>query len=194
MTTRFKNYIHSLMLHLRSMLGKLIVAITIVIIIMLAFYWNFGFQNIHVKYIPTEGGRVTDILINPEFFLVLATIIMFYLGYRVLTREKRAERVTLAAIEKRSEIILKYLFSIALGVIGAWFIYSEFSRIYIWSYYTPTYVKISRQVTISGTTIPLSLILTIIAFLLLLNWYVIVEVYFGYKKLRTAKGKENKHR
>lgn len=177
-----RNFVRSLVSRLQNVVGKIMVIIMIVIIFMLAFYWNTGFEDIQVKSIPTEGGRVVYIIVNAEFFLALTTIILFYLGYRAFTGRERPEIFRSLAIENRNEIIAKYIFSIVLGVIGAWVIYTEFSREGIWSYHTPFLVRISRQATINETSIPVSWVLSIIALLLLLNWYVILKVRFGYKK------------
>lgn len=182
MLDRLRDYVYFVKTHLNtSNLSRLIIVVAIAIIIMLSFYWNFGFQDTEVKSIPTEGGRAVSVFINAEFFLALIVVFLFFLGYRVYIAEKRGRADKFQVFESRNEVIVKYLLSIVLGVIGAWVIYIEFSREFFTSYAIQAYVNLSRNVTINETNIPVSLVLTVIAFLLLLNWYIIGKVRVSLK-------------
>ena len=182
MLNRLRDYVYSIKTHLNtSILSRLMIVIAVVIIIMLSFYWNFGFQDTNIRSIPTEGGRVVYVFINAEFFLALIVVFLFYLGYRVYIAEKRGRADKFLVSESRNEVIVKYLLSIVLGIIGAWVIYIEFSHEFFTSYTVQAYVNLSRKVTINETSIPVSLVLTVIAFLLLLNWYIIGKVRVSLK-------------
>jgi len=163
-------------------LSKILIVVSLVVIILLSFYWNLGFESFEIKSIFTLDTGLLSISVDPEFCLALIGILLFYVGYRLYVSREPSRAVKTISIETRKEIMNKYLLSIALGTIGLWFAYNEFSKASIWSYHLPSYVQISRGSFALRVN-------AVIALLLLLIWFSVIKmpVRFGYGK-ETSKG------
>ena len=174
MTNKLSNY--------NDVLSKLLVIIGIVLTIILSFYWDFGFQPLEIKSIFTVDVGSTSLSIDPEYFLALLVAFSLYAGYRLYVDRERTQAIEQAPIETKTEIIVMYLFFILLGIVGVWITYNEFSTVYIWFYFFPDYVRVSRG--------SLALrINAIIALLLLLNWLIIFRFHLGIRYRKSGRSK-----
>lgn len=149
--------------------SKLLIAISIVLIVLLSFYWDFGVQSFQIKSIYTLDTGLVSVSVAPEFCLALIVIFLFYVGYRLYSARKPPRKLKIKSVETHKEMIVKYLLSIALGSVGAWLTYNEFSEARIWSYYLPHYTKISKGSFAMEVN-------AVIALLLLLIWFLVIEV------------------
>ena len=165
-----------------SVLSKLLIVIGVGLTMILAFYWDFGFQSLEIKSIYTvDVGRVS-ISIDPEYILGLLVAFSLYVGYTLYVDRELSQVIKRRLIETKTQMIVTYVFFIMLGIVGAWVTYNEFSTVYIWMYIFPHYVEVS--------TGSLALrINAIIALLLLLNWFIIFGLYLGIKHRKPSKSK-----
>jgi len=152
-----------------DLMGRVLIVISIVILILLSFYWGLGLRALEIKSIYTLDTGLVPISVAPEYVFALLAIFLFYVGYRLYFRREPHRKVGAMNIETEKELMIKYVLSIMLGGIGAWLIFNEFSNAGIWSYYIPHYVQISTG------SFALRVI-AVIALLLLLIWFLIIKI------------------
>ena len=164
MLDRIANYVD------KDLLIKVLLVISIGIIILLSFYWEFGLELIELKSTYVETQDALSLSIDPNFVLALITAFCFYIGYRLYASRRLSQAARLQVIENTVEITTKYILVVILGIVGMLIMYFEFSETYVWMYFLPEYVGVSRAsqaLKINGT----------IALLLLFIWLVTIKVY-----------------
>jgi len=136
---------------------------------MLSFYWDFGFKIFEIKSIYTLDTGLLFINVDLMYCLSLAFIFIFYIGYRLYIKRGSDKHIQIPGAETEREMMVKYLLSILLVVIGLLVLYNEFGKPLMWGYYLIEYTKISRVASSQR-------IASVIALLLLLNWFLVLEV------------------
>ena len=149
-----------------SIASVMLMILGVVVTLLLSFHWDFGFQPFEIKSIFTEVGLVS-LSIDLEYCIALLMILCLFIGYKLYISGETIPAIQRAFVETENEIKVKYIFAIILGLIGIWITCNEFGRVYLWMYFSPYYVQVSKG--------SLALrINAVIALLLLVNWFVIL--------------------
>lgn len=149
---------------------KVLIVISIVVIILLSFYWELGLEPIEFGSEYAETYGLVSLSIDLNFVLALITAFCFYIGFRLYTSKKLSQVASSQVIDNMAGMKIKFILVIILGVIGILILYFEFSETYIWMYAYPSYVqvsKVSQALKLNG----------VIALLLLFIWFVILRIY-----------------
>jgi len=150
-----------------SAVGKFLLFASVTLIVLLAFYWNFGVEPFMVKSIYTLDTGLLNMTIALEFCLLFVAVFMFFVGYRLYVIGKGEVRIS--AIETKRGMMAKFVLAVVLGVVGAWLIYNEFVDASIWAYHTPHYARIAK----GSFAFEIN---ALFALLLLVVWFLVIEV------------------
>jgi hypothetical protein len=150
-----------------SAVGKALLFASVGLLVLLAFYWDFGVEPFMVKSIYTLDTGLLKLTVAPEFCLFFVAVFMFFVGYRLYVVGGRKVRVS--AIETKRGMMAKFVLAVVLGVVGALLIYNEFVDARIWAYHIPDYAKIAK----GSFAFEIN---ALFALLLLVVWFLVIEV------------------
>jgi len=154
---------------------KLLLIVGMIVIVLVSFYWTFGFNPFVIRSVTTPDTGTVRFSIDPMFIVGLSAGLFFCLGYELFVRGKPSEMLHIWGLETPRQLAVKFALCILLGVVGLWLIYNEFGKAYIWSFYLPDYVGISQG------SFALK-IASIIALFLLANLLIVFEIRIGSRK------------
>ena len=152
-----------------DLLSRLLIIASIALLILLSFYWDFGLKTFEITSIYTLDTGLHSISIDSMYSLALICVFTFYIGYKLHLRGTPKEDVQKSLEETKRMVMAKFILSLVLLVVGLLILYNEFSKPLMWGYYLTNYTQISRD-SLSQK------IASIIALLLLLSWFLVLEI------------------
>lgn len=146
-----------------AVLGRTLLIVGISLSLMLSFYWDLGIQPFKIKEIWTLDTGLVVISLAPEFLLALVGILVFCVGYQLYARKKWGGEAKISSIESGTELVVKFISVVCIGMAGIWYTYTQFSTAGIWDYHIPNVVKVATgSVALQVNTILALLLLVIL--------------------------------
>jgi len=145
-----------------GILGRILLIVGVSLSLMLSFYWDFRMQPFNIKEIWTLDTGFVTISLAPEFLLALVGISVFYVGYKLYAPKKWGGEAKISSIESRVELVAKFISVVCIGIVGIWYMYTQFRTVGIWDYHIPNVVKVATGSLVLQISAILALLLLVI--------------------------------